>query len=251
MLSIAVDGPVAWWTLDRPKKRNALSPALLRQVVVACEEVARRDDVRVVVLRGAGGCFSAGADLLGFLPELNGDDPEGAADVGRRAAEALAGLPQPTIAQVHGACVGGGVVLSSACDLVVAADTARFRVPEVDLGIPFAWGGTTRLARIVGPKVAADWVLTCRWVEAEEALARGFVSRVVSEDALAAEVEELAKSLADKPRRPLAFTKDQIARHLAGTPDDAADGLALLAALKDPETMAAAQRYVMSQVGKR
>jgi len=249
MLDLTVDGPVAWLTLSRPAKRNALSPQLLRTLIAHCEAVEAHDDVRVLGLRAEGETFCAGADLLASLPELSGPDGEAAAELGRQAASALASLSVPTVAQVQGACVGGGVVLCSACDLVVAGASARFRVPELSLGVPFAWGGTTRLAALVGVRVAADWVLSGRWVAADEALDRGFVSRVVPDDALGDAVTELANAVAQAPRAVTRYTKQQLQRAAEGRPDDDADAVALVAALRDPESMAAAQRYLAAQVG--
>lgn len=249
MLEVDVSGPIARLTLNRPEKRNALSPGVLRALMAACEQIAASETVRVVVLDAAGGAFSAGADLMEFLPELHSEEGQAAADLGRLAAEALAGLPQPTVAAVQGSCVGGGVVLVSCCDLVVASAAARFRVPELEMGIPFAWGGTTRLVQRVGAAVAADLVMTCRWFEALEAQRVGLVSRVVPEPGFAEAVEEVCAALAGRPRGALRYTKAQVSRAREGRPDDPRDADALLEALGDPEAQEAAQRYLMALVG--
>lgn len=249
MLRVEHDGGVVTLTLDRPSKRNALSPDLLRALRARCLEISEDETVRVVVLRGEGGCFSAGADLLAMLPELRGPDALAAADLGRVTAEALDAVPVPTVAVIDGPCVGGGVVLACACDLVVASDRARFRVPEVAIGVPLAWGGTTRLVRRVGPVAAADLVMTCRWVDAHEALQLGLISRGVPVEQLDAVVAGVVGDLARRPRRALATTRKQIRAALDGVPDDEADAAALLAALGDPETLAAAQRYLSEQLG--
>jgi enoyl-CoA hydratase/carnithine racemase len=246
VLKVDIDGAVARITLDRPRKRNALSPALLRGLIAECVDLGAREEVRVVVLDAAGESFSAGADLMGFIPELQGPDGRDVADLGRRAAEALAGLPQPTLACVRGSCVGGGVVLASACDLVFSSASARFRVPEIELGVPLAWGGTTRLVRAIGPAATADLVMTCRWFDAAEARQLGLVSRVVDDASLEGAVDKAAAGIAAHPRGPLRVTKQQIARALEGRPDDESDADALLAALQDPETLEAAQRYLAS-----
>jgi len=236
------DDSIATLLLNRPEKRNALSPEVLQGLIDRCTTLAADPSIRVVVLRGEGPDFCAGADLGRFLPALTGPDREQQADLGRRAAEAIENLPQATLARVQGNCVGGGVVLAAACDLVVASQSARFRVPEVALGIPLAWGGTTRLVHACGPKITADLVLTARWFDAEEARTIGLISRVVTEEALDAEVQSTALALADRARLPVRTTKAQIRRALSGHPDDPADADALLEALSDPECMAAAQR---------
>lgn len=139
----AADG-VARIQLHRPEVLNALSPSLLQAIIDTCHELGQRDDVNVIVLEGAGRSFSAGADLPAFGEHLHARS-EDTADLGRRAGDALAVLPQITMAAIHGHCVGGAVVLAAACDLRIAADTSRFSIPEVDAGIPLAWGGMGHL----------------------------------------------------------------------------------------------------------
>lgn len=250
MIECFVEDGVGVLTLNRPDKRNALSPQLLRELIGHCTALAADTSVRAVVLTGGAGCFSAGADLLAFLPELQGPDALAAADLGRLAAQALAELEVPTVALVDGPCVGGGVVLCSACDLVLASASARFRVPEVALGVPLAWGGTTRLVQRIGPVATGDLVMTCRWVDAEEAQRLGLASRVVADGELGATGLALARELASRPRRALAWTKQQIRAAVAGQPVDEADAEALVAALSDPETLQAAQVYLMEELGR-
>jgi enoyl-CoA hydratase/carnithine racemase len=250
-VAVAVEGPVATLTLDRPEVLNALSVELLGQLVDACEDLRSREDVRVVVLRGAGRVFSAGADL-GTVALLVQDGPEAraAADAGDRAASALEALPQVTVAAIHGRCVGGGVVLAAACDLRVAAADTVFSIPEVDLGIPLAWGGIPRLLREIPPAVARDLVLTCREFGADEALTHGLVSRVVAPDQLDTEVAALADGLARKARLPVRATLDAVAARLgAGAPVGWSDADALLSAMRDPESRAAGQAYVAKVLG--
>lgn len=103
-----------------------------------------------------------------------------------------------SIAAIHGWCVGGGMVLAAACDLRVASDHARFSIPEVDLGLPLAWGGVPRLVREIGPARAKELIMTCRAFDAAEAAAIGFVNRVVPAADLVEEVDAPARSLAAK-----------------------------------------------------
>ncbi len=152
-----------------------------------------------------------------------------------------------TIAAIHGHCVGGAVVLAAACDLRVAADDAIFSIPEVDLGIPLAWGGIPRLVRELGPAVTRDLVLTCRPFDAAEAYALRFVQRCVPAPQLAAVADDLAHELARKAPIVLRQTKRhvaEVAEGLASTQGASADALALAEALADPEARAAARAYV-------
>jgi enoyl-CoA hydratase/carnithine racemase len=250
-LQLTAQGPVARLTLMRPDRLNALSVDLLEEFVTIGEWLRVQDSVRVVVLAGAGRAFSAGADLS-TLERLSATDgsARSAADAGNRAATAIESLPQVTLAALHGRCVGGGVVLALACDLRFAASTTRFSIPEVDLGIPLAWGGIPRLLREVGPGLARDLVLTCREFDAAEARAAGLVSRVVPDDQLDAEVTALAGALADKARLPVRATLDAVAAAVGqGSPAGWSDADSLLAAIADPESRAAGQRYLARVFG--
>jgi enoyl-CoA hydratase/carnithine racemase len=245
-LDLVVDGPVARLTLSRPQVLNALSLELLHGLVEACSWLATQAEVRVVVLAGAGGTFSAGADLS-IRDHLLADGPaaRAAAAAGDDAASAIEALDAVTIAQLEGRCVGGGVVLALACDLRVASETTRFSVPELDLGIPLAWGGIPRLLREVPPAIARDLVLTCRTIDALEALQAGLVSRIHPEVELAGAVTELAQELAAKARLPVRATLDAVRTHLGvGAPRGWPDADTLLTAIRDPESQAAARAYL-------
>ncbi len=125
-------------------------------------------------------------------------------------ADAVERMSALTIAAIKGPCVGGGVVLASACDLRIAADDTVFSIPEVDLGIPLAWGGIPRLVREIGPAMARELVLTCRPFDAEEARSIGFVNRVVPRALLESTVDELAGQLAAKAPNVVRTTKRQV-----------------------------------------
>jgi enoyl-CoA hydratase/carnithine racemase len=252
-LELTTEGAEARLTLARPNVLNALSVELLEEVVTVCDWLARQDEIRVVVLAGAGRAFSAGADLSS-LARLSATDgtARAAADAGNRAATAIESLPQVTLAAIHGRCVGGGVVLALACDLRFAASETRFSIPEVDLGIPLAWGGIPRLLREVGPAMARDLVLTCREFDAAEALATGLISRVLPDDSFEATVDEVVADLAGKARLPVRATLDGVAAITGlGSPLGWSDADSLLAALADPESRAAGQRYLERILGGR
>ena len=245
-LELTVEERVVRVALRRPDVLNALSVELLDELAAACRWVAEQPGLRVLVLTGEGRAFSAGADLATFERLLRDDSSaRAAADAGARAADALESLDLVTVAAIHGRCVGGGVVLALACDLRLAAAGTRFSIPEVDLGIPLAWGGVPRLLREVGPGVARDLVLSCREFGAKEALALGLVSRVVRADRFEAEVDELAEALADKAPLPVRATLDAVAAAAGiGPPHGWSDADALLTAVRDPECRHAAARYL-------
>jgi enoyl-CoA hydratase/3-hydroxypropionyl-coenzyme A dehydratase len=185
--------------LNRPDKLNPLSTATLEELVAAARWFDARPAVKVVVIAGNGRAFSAGADLAAFAAAANGAAAmREAADAGRRMADAIEAMRAVTVVRLHGHCVGGGVVLAAACDLRVAAENTRFSIPEVDLGIPLAWGGVPRLVREIGPSLTKELVMTCRPFDAAEAKAAGFVNRVVPEADLDAAVDELVEQLVGK-----------------------------------------------------
>jgi enoyl-CoA hydratase/carnithine racemase len=251
-LRLTVEGRIARLTLARPAVLNALSFELLEDLVAACRWLESQDAVRVVVLAGEGRGFSSGVDLSGLTRLLATDgSARDAADAGNRAATAIEAVPQITIASIHGWCVGGGLVLALACDLRVAAASSRFSIPEIDLGLPLAWGGVPRLLREVGPAVARDLVLTGREFDAGEALRLGVVSRVLADDRLEDEVAEVAAELATKARLPVRATLDAVAAHAGlGTPVGGADADLVLAAVDDPECREAAERSLTRLFGR-
>ncbi len=248
-LNVSIDGGIARMQLDRPDVLNALSPSLLESIIGACGDLMERTDANVVVLEGAGRSFSSGADLPAFSRQLEAGSRD-AADLGRRAADALSTLPQITIAAIHGHCVGGGVVMAAACDLRIATDTSRFSIPEVDAGIPLAWGGMGHLVRLVGETRAVELVLSCRPFGTEEALHAGFVTRAASEAEFAREVSTLAASIAGKPSAVLRLVKQQLVALRDRTFDPRNDAKALLAAFHDPEARSVGSQYVASRIKK-
>jgi enoyl-CoA hydratase/carnithine racemase len=191
-IHVAIDRAVATVTLDSPGKLNAIGVAMWRELRRAFESFAGEAAVRCVVVRGAGGNFAAGADIEEFR-EVRRDEASG-----RRfhlellvpALEAIRAAPQPVVAAIEGVCVGGGLEIAIACDLRIAAEGARFGAPVGRLGFPFALPELRPLLELVGPGVAAELLLAGRLYDAQEALAKGLVQRVVAADGLAAAVEE-------------------------------------------------------------
>lgn len=195
---VEIDDGVARLTLNREERRNALSWSMIRRLSELVAGFRDDDQVHVVVLTGAGErAFCAGADLTGMAGgagHLELHESRGALVALFRA---LWSLGKPTIAEVRGYALAGGMGLALACDLVVASDDALFGTPEIDVGLwPFVI--TVPLVRSMPPKKALELMMTGRRVDATEAERLGFVNRVVPAERLRAEVDELAASLSSK-----------------------------------------------------
>ncbi|MCK9375671.1 MAG: enoyl-CoA hydratase [Syntrophobacterales bacterium] len=202
---------VATITFNRPDKLNALSHEMLSEFKDAVARVRQDPEVRVLLLTGAGRSFIAGADIKVFLDF----DPLAARAFAASAHEtgfALEALEIPVIACVNGFALGGGLEMAMACDFIYAADTARLGQPEINLGIIPGFGGTQRLARLVGKGAAKEMVLTGRLVNAAEAKALGLVAQVFPTDTFMAECLKVARSLAAKGRVSLRAAKQAIDR---------------------------------------
>lgn len=249
-LKVSVEGTLGRLTLSRPERLNALSRRTLMDLAEAARWFDAQRDVRVVLVSGEGRSFSAGFDLDDFArpdPEWSVRDT---ADLGRLMAEAVTSMRAVTVAAVHGHCVGGGLVLAASCDLRYAADNARFSIPEVDLGIPLAWGGIPRLVREIGPAATKELVLTCRPFGPEEARSLGFLNAVLPADELGVHAESVARSLAAKPGYALRTTKQQVnavTEEMAGTARNASDADALVFATYDRESRETSAAYLKSR----
>jgi enoyl-CoA hydratase/carnithine racemase len=245
-LRLSVDGAVAVLELHRPASLNPLSTAAMEEIIAAARWFDDQTPIKVVIVRGAGRVFSAGADVTSFGGP-GAATGRHAADVGRRMADAVEAMRAVTIAQIHGWCVGGGVVLASACDLRLVAADAQFSIPEVDLGIPLAWGGIPRLVREIGPALAKELVMTCRPFGADEAARIGFVNRVVPADELESAVATLAQNLASKATYALLSTKryvNAVTSQMVGLDRSWSDADTLVAGLHDPEGQAKQAEYL-------
>jgi enoyl-CoA hydratase/carnithine racemase len=213
-------GSVARVTIDRPERRNAMSFTVMRELDEAFGLARADDDVRVVVLTGAGErAFCAGADL-GGIADASASSAHDARGLLPGLFRSMWTLGKPTIARVRGYALAGGFGLALACDLVVAADDAVFGTPEIDVGLwPFMI--SVPLLRAMSPKQALDLMMTGRRVDAQEAAALGFVNRVVPVDQLDAAVDELASVLASKSPLIMRWGRDSFYRVLDMAADDA------------------------------
>ncbi len=200
----SVDEGIALVTVNRPDKLNALSRAVLDALDATFRHLETRDDVAVVLLTGAGEkAFVAGADI-GALATMSPLEGEEISRHGQEVFRRIERFSRPVIAVVNGFALGGGCELALACHLRIASTRARFGLPEVGLGIVPGYGGTVRLARLVGLGRAVEMTLTGAQLRPEEALAMGLVTHVVEPDELVAKARELAGQMAAKG--PLALT---------------------------------------------
>jgi enoyl-CoA hydratase len=214
---------VATLTVDRPEKRNALSAQVRAELIDALDAMERDPDVRVVVLTGAGTkAFVAGADIGEFAQR--GPIEQRAAMEGPRVFDVVAEFPKPTIASINGVALGGGCELALACDLRIAARSARLGQPEVNLGILPGGGGTQRLPRLVGMGRAMRMILTGEIISAEEAERIGLVDELVDDSDLVGRTRDLARRIASHSPLALKLIK-QAVRAAAEMP--LAAGLAL------------------------
>jgi enoyl-CoA hydratase/carnithine racemase len=201
------DGSVLTITLRRPSVINAIDDATLEALAEGVELARETPDVRAVHLRAGGRHFSSGADIREeVLPE---------AELLRRSASEhavarLYALQKPSVVSLQGYCIGGALELALACDIRIAGSDARFRFPEVELGLTPGWGGAVLLRDIVGRGRAMDLLLSGRWVDAREALVLGLVARVCAPAHLERQGRQMAKALAGLPPDSVAAVKQSL-----------------------------------------
>ena len=260
-IRVGVDGALGQLTLCRAERLNALGVVMMSEIRKAARWFDEQEAVRVVVVRGEGRAFCAGADLKDSPVAAAAAREDGPSwserrevgQLGLRMADAVEQMRAVTIAEVHGYAVGGGLVLMVACDLRVAAADAVFSIPEVDLGIPLTWGGIPRLVREIGPALTKELVMTCRRFTPAEAQAAGLLNRVVPAAMLEKEVSTLAAELAAKPAVPVTITKEHVnavTRSMGSGLTAFADGDVLLGTVFTPESLEAARSYRERSLGK-
>ena len=197
------NGKTAVLTINRPEALNALNSQVLSDLKAALDELKKEADLRCLIITGAGPkSFVAGADI-GEMSTMNPKKGEAFGIAGNKVMSQVASFPCPVIAAVNGYALGGGFELALACDLRLASEKARFAFPETGLGITPGFGGTQRLARLVGPALASELIFTGRTVKADEALAKGVVSQVCAPEELLDKAQELADTIAG--RAPIAI----------------------------------------------
>jgi enoyl-CoA hydratase/carnithine racemase len=194
-------------TLDRPEKRNALSPTLMEELATAVAAYDTDGDVRCIVIAGSDEVFAAGADIKA-MSERTFQDVIERSTIGFW--HQLAACRTPLIAAVSGFALGGGCELALLCDMIVASETAEFGQPEITLGIIPGGGGTQRLARVIGKQRTMDLVLTGRRIGAEDALALGLVNRIAPKDRWLDEALDLAAVVARRPPLAVKIAKQAV-----------------------------------------
>jgi enoyl-CoA hydratase len=205
-----VEQGIATITFNRPKALNALNQALLAEFSKALDAIAADEAIRVLILTGAGEkAFVAGADI-GELATFSALQAKNFSQAGHAIIAKLQELPIAVIAAVNGFALGGGSEIALACDFIYAADTAKFGLPEITLGLIPGFGGTQRLPRLVGANRAKELIFTGRMITAAEAAQIGLANKVVPAAALMEEVLKTARDIAAKGRVSLRAVKQAI-----------------------------------------
>lgn len=206
-------GAVGVITMNRPEALNALNDQVLRDLDGVLDQVEHDEEILVVVLTGAGRSFVAGADI-GQMSNFTAVEAKAFGVYGNQVFLKLENLTKPTIAAVNGFALGGGCELCMACDIRLASEKAKFGQPEVGLGITPGFGGTQRLARIVGTANAMELILTAKTIRAEDALALGLVTHVYPAEELMDKALELANAIAANAQIAVRQSKAAIRRGL-------------------------------------
>ena len=211
-------------TINRPEVRNALNAATRQEIRTAIGEIEKDEDVRVVIITGAGEkAFISGADITAFKDATPIMMEESASTLGQQLFSDIENLSVPVIAMINGFCLGGGLELAMCCDIRIASENAKFGQPEINIGIFPGAGGTQRLPRLIGWGKAKELIYTGKIIDAAEAERIGLVDKVVPPDRLEEEVEQLAATIASKSSLIIKLAKKAINR---GMYTDLAAGLA-------------------------
>jgi len=243
------EGAIAVVLLNRPEALNALSDALMEELVDALQELDRDDSVRAIVLGGSERAFAAGADI-GELSQSSAIELFYQRRVERW--DSIRSIWKPLVAAVSGFCLGGGCELAMSCDLIVASETALFGQPETGLGIIPGAGGTQLLTRAVGKALAMDVILSGRRLSARDALQAGLVARVVAKEAWLSEAKRVAHDIAEKGPVGTRLAKESVKRayettlaagieterralYLSLASEDAGEGLTAFTEKRKPE----------------
>jgi 2-(1,2-epoxy-1,2-dihydrophenyl)acetyl-CoA isomerase len=217
-----IDAGVAVITMNRPERKNALTPGMLDGIARSLREVETDPEVRVVVLTGAGGAFCAGGDVKAFAEGGGAGGGDGTWDEGvhrqrlshRETAGALYNMPKPTIAAIGGAAAGAGLSLALACDFRVAVDTAVMTTAFARVGLSGDYGGTWFLTRLVGPSKAKELYMLPERMSMATALELGIVNKVASPDEYEATWRDMAARLASGPPIAYRYMKENINRSM-------------------------------------
>jgi enoyl-CoA hydratase/carnithine racemase len=220
-LRLTIDDRIATLTIDRPKRRNAMNYDMWSALPDLMDQVRAAGDVRVLVVRGGGEHFSAGADISEFSTLRNGvSGAERYVDAVGRGERALATLPVPTVAAITGFCIGAGCEIALACDIRIAAADARFGITPANLGIVYGFVSTRQLVATVGPAWAKQILFSGNLIDAATALRIGLANEIHEPDAVAARVAELADTMATRAQGSVRSAKQIINEILAGQDEE-------------------------------
>jgi enoyl-CoA hydratase/carnithine racemase len=208
-----VDAPIGWLVFNNPSRRNAVSLDMWQAIPEILDAYERDPAVRVIVLKGAGDkAFVSGADISEF--EKNRSSPEAVAryeEIGNRAQSRILNAAKPTIAMIHGFCMGGGVGVALSCDLRIASESAQLGIPAAKLGIGYRLGGLARLVELVGPANAKEIFYTAKRFTAAEAHGMGLVNRVLPDAELEGFVRNYCAMIGENAPLSLAAVKGIVA----------------------------------------
>ena len=198
---------IAIITINRPDALNALNAETIDEILQCLEDIAKDDNVRAVILTGAGPkAFCAGADIKA-MKGMTALDARKLSQMGYKLCKAIENLEKPVIAAINGYALGGGLEVAMACDLRIASEKARMGQTEINIGLIPGWGGTQRLPRLVGKTLAKEMVFTGKMIDAQTAYQRGLVNKVVPPEQLMDAAKEMAKELASKAPVALKLSK--------------------------------------------
>ena len=209
-IDFTIDGAVAIITLNRPEAYNALDLASIRALSDACTRFELDSNLNVAVITGTGKAFCAGADIDDTLPYMKEHGTKSLPPTIMRGQTVI----KPLIAAINGLSLGGGLELALACDIRIAAASAKLGLPEVGLGLIPGWGGTQRLPRLIGCGRASEMILTGRAVTADEAARIGLVNKVVPDSELLPAALEMAHAIAEKSPEAVRFAKEALQKGL-------------------------------------
>jgi len=218
------DRKTAKISINRPEVRNALNKAARREIRIAIEDVKKDQNVRVLIITGAGDkAFMSGMDITELATASPVEIEEFVSTLGQQLYQDLENMDIPLIAMINGYCLAGGGELAMACDIRIASERAKFGFPEINVGIFPGGGATVRLPRLIGAGRAKELMYTGGMMDAAEALRIGFVNRVVPHDKLEETVNEIAEAIVSKSPIIIKYLKKAITR---GMYTDLAAGLA-------------------------
>jgi len=223
-LLIEIDQGIATVKINRPKSLNALNAQVLKELVQMVHELNCNPEVKLVILTGEGEkAFVAGADIVA-MKEMDALDGKRLCDLGQHAMHLVETSAKPILAAVNGFALGGGMELALSCDFIYASENAKMGLPEVNLGLFPGFGGTQRLARLVGKNLAKELIFTGKVISAQEAFQMGIVNKVCEPGSLMEEVTKVAKEIMKKAPVGVELAKQVINK---GTDLDITSGLAM------------------------